>query len=267
MKVALLQTAPVENDPAGNRARALDWLRRAADSGADLAVLPECAISGYAIGTRADALRLAEPIPGPSTAMLQDHCARTGSFVACGLLERNGDRLHNTAVLIGPEGLIGSHRKTSVSDVAVDSFVTPGDSIRCLDMGGIRVGLIICYELRFPEVARALALQGAQILINLTNWPAGSEVVPEVILPCRALENRVHLIACDRAGTEGALAFIGRSAVFGPHGRRICGAGPEEEMLLAEIEPGGGLNACSMPGYVMELRGHRRPELYHDLTA
>lgn len=269
MKIALLQTAPLQADPAANRERALILLQQAADGGADLAVLPECAISGYAIGSRHDALRLAEAIPGPSTGMFEEHCARTGTYLACGLLERAGETIHNTAVLIGPRGLIGTHRKTSVADVAADAFVTPGGAIRAFDMGGVTVGLVICYELRFPEVARALALQGAQILINVTNWPAGADVVPEILVPCRAVENHVHLLACDRAGEEGDLSFIGRSAVHGPDGGVIARAGAGEEVLFAEIMPGRGLDVASQAkgGYVLELLKHRRPELYHDLTA
>lgn len=124
MKVAVLQTAPLHDAPGPNRVRVLEMLEQAGRAGARLAVLPECAVSGYAIATRERGLQLAEPIPGPTTRMIRAHCARTGSVVVIGLLERVGDTVHNSAVVIGPRDVVGGHRKTNVPCFAADRFVT-----------------------------------------------------------------------------------------------------------------------------------------------
>lgn len=133
---------------------------------------------------------------------------------------------------------------------------------------GVKVGLIVCYKLRFPEHARALALQGAQVLINVGNWPDGSGAVPDVLAPCRALENRVHLIACNRAGQENGLSFMGKSVVCGPNGDFLARAGAGEEMLTVDIDPAGGLSGQRLTGagYELDLRSDRRPDLYGSLT-
>lgn len=268
MKVAVVQTAPRQARPDENRADLLSWLGKAAGEGARLVVFPECAVSGYAIDSFADASRLAEPVPGPTTAAIAAICAEAGCYVACGLLEKVDGRLYNTALLIGPEGVIGRHRKAHIAPVAADRFVTPGDSIETFEAAGCAVGMSICYEVRFPELYRAQALRGAQLLVVCANWPAGAHVNPDILAPARAAENNLYLLAANRTGPEGALSFLGRSTIIGPDGRRIAQANTEPGMLLASIEPTGGLGTLSVSesGYNVDLRGHRRPDLYHELV-
>ncbi|MCL4765009.1 MAG: carbon-nitrogen hydrolase family protein [Hyphomicrobiaceae bacterium] len=267
MKIALLQTAPKKDAPGRNLEDALNGLREASARGAQLVVLPECAISGYAISSRDDAFRLAETIPGPSTAEVHRHAAATGCHVVSGLLERDGDRLFNTAVIVGPHGVIGRHRKAHIVPVGADAFVARGDDLAVHDVLGVKIGLMICYEVRFPEIARVLALKGAQVIVVAANWPAGADVNPVVMVPARAAENSVHVLAANRTGQEGELSFIGRSCAYAPNGSCIVSAQQEEKVLFADIEIGHGLGKREVrdSNYVVDLRGHRRPELYQEI--
>ena len=264
LRVAVTQTAPKQAAPNDNRRLALDRIGEATDRGARMIALPECAISGYAIDDPKEALRLAETIDGPSVTAIQRHCAATGACVAFGLLERDGENLFNSAILAGPEGVIGHHRKSHVVAVAADTHVAKGAAIEVFEAHGVRLGMMICYEVRFPEIARVMALGGAQMLIVVANWPAGADVNPDIMSPARAAENNVHLLAANRCGTEGALSFIGKSAIHLPTGERIARAGVGEETIYADITLGPGLTSYDIRAsqYAVDLRGHRRPDLY-----
>src|SRR5438132_10409582 len=123
MRVAVAQIDPKLAEKERNLQVCLERLEEAVAQGAELLVLPECAIPGYMYESADEALPYAEEIPGPSTAALEDACRRTGTHVVCGLIERDGDRLHNAAVLVGPDGLIGTYRKTHLPYLGVDRFV------------------------------------------------------------------------------------------------------------------------------------------------
>jgi predicted amidohydrolase len=269
MRVAAIQIAPLQSAPDHNLQTALRALREAEARGVTFAVLPECAISGYAIPSRDEAERLAEPIPGPSTAALTDHCRATGMHVACGLLERDGERLYNAAVLIGPGGLMGKHRKGHLVPIGADAFVAHGEDLPVFEVPGARIGMLICYEVRFPEISRVLALKGAQMLVIVANWPAGALVNPTIMVPARAAENNVHVVAANRAGREGDFSFIGRSCIHGPDGACLAAASESPEMLIADLAIGIGLGRRDVmaSNYVVDLRAHRRPDLYGDLTT
>ena len=128
------------------------------------------------------------------------------------------------------------------------------------------IGMHICYDATFPEAARAMALQGAEILVLPTNWPEGREKMPGYVVHARALENRVHFVACDRVGEERGFRFIGRSKIVGASGDALAEAGPdEEELILAEVDLDEARNKRIVfrPGeFEVDLFGDRRPELY-----
>src|SRR5712691_3542894 len=126
MLVAAAQIEPKLAEPERNLEACLARLDEAAAQGAELLVLPECAIPGYMFESAEEALPYAEEIPGPSTETLEEACRRTGTHVVCGLLERDGDRLHNAAVLVGSDGLVGSYRKTHLPFLGVDRFTVAG---------------------------------------------------------------------------------------------------------------------------------------------
>jgi 5-aminopentanamidase len=270
--VAAVQTDPQLRDVAGNLDRIVSWIRRAADEGAELVVFPECAVNGYRYESREEALGDAQTVPGPATDRLEAVAAETGVHVAVGIVERDGDRLYNCAALIGPDGFVTKYRKTHIPFQAVDRFVTPGDiPLHVVQTPIGRIGMLICYDLRFPEPARVLALSGVQIIANLTNLPPPGWVQPEFIFRARASENRVWLVCADRVGTERGVEFIGRSAIVGPSGVTLAEASESaEEMLVQRIVPGEAdeKDLVFEPGvYEMHLLSDRRADLYGALTA
>ena len=147
--------------PADNLAAVRVKLAEAAAAGARLVVFPECALTGYGLPDRAAALDLAETVPGASTAALAADCDRLGVWAVVGLLERAGNRVFNAAALVSPGGRLEVYRKVHLPCVGLDRFVDPGDQpFRVHDLGGLRVGLGVCFDLSFPEHARVLTLAG-----------------------------------------------------------------------------------------------------------
>ncbi len=270
MRVAVAQIEPKLAEKERNLDLCLARLEEAAAQGAELLVLPECAIPGYVYESADEALPYAEEIPGPSTAALEDACRRLDAHVVCGLLERDGDALHNAAVLVGPDGLVGSYRKSHLPFLGVDRYVRPGDELPVFDTPIGRIGLEICYDLRFPEVTRSLALAGAEIVCLPTNWPMAAAANAELLAPARAFENRIFLLVANRIGRERTAEFCGRSQIVAPDGTRLAETdATSEALLVAEIDVARAREKSIVPApgeYEMHLFDHRRPELYGALV-
>jgi len=269
MRVAVAQIEPKLAEKERNLDLCLSRLDDAAGHGAELLVLPECAIPGYVYESADEALPYAEEIPGPSTAVLEDACRRLDVHVVCGLLERDADSIHNAAVLVGPAGLIGSYRKSHLPFLGVDRYVRPGDELPVFDTAIGRIGLEICYDLRFPEVTRTLALAGADIVAHPTNFPVAARIQTELITVARAAENRIYLLTANRSGKERWAEFCGRTQIVDPFGTRLAETGETGEALLtAEIDIEKARDKdYVVPGvYELYLFGHRRPELYGALV-
>jgi 5-aminopentanamidase len=269
MRVAVAQMEPKLAEKERNLDACLARLEEAAAAGAELLVLPECAIPGYMFDSAEEALPYAEEISGPTTEAFERECARLGVHAVCGLLERDGDTIHNAAILVGPDGLIGSYRKTHLPFLGVDRFVTPGDEFAVFDTAIGKIGVIICYDLRFPEVTRTLALKGADIVCLPTNFPMAAKLQCDVIAPARAAENRVYLLVANRVGKERWGEFCGWSQIVDPFGKRLAEAGETEEALLVadvELEKARDKDYVVPGEYELYLFGHRRPELYGALV-
>jgi len=269
MRVAVAQIDPKLGEKQRNLETCLARLEEAASAGASLLVLPECAIPGYMYESAEEALPLAEEIPGPSTEALAEACRRLDVHVVCGLLERDGDLLRNAAVLVGPDGLVGCYRKTHLPFLGVDRFAAAGDELPVYETPLGRIGVEICYDLRFPEATRTLALKGADIVAHPTNFPMAAKIQTELITVARAAENRIFLLTANRVGKERWGEFCGWSQIVDPYGRRLAEAGETEEALLvAEIEVEQARDKdYVVPGeYELYLFGDRRPELYGALV-
>jgi predicted amidohydrolase len=269
LRVAVAQTEPKLGEKERNLETCLALLDEAAAAGAQLLVLPECAIPGYMFDSAEEALPFAEETPGPSTEALAEACRRLDIHTVCGLLERDGDLLRNAAILVGPDGLIGTYWKTHLPFLGVDRFVEPGDQLQVYDTPLGRIGLEICYDLRFPEVTRTLALKGAEIVAHPTNFPMAAKVQTEVITLARAAENRIYLLTANRVGKERRGEFCGQSQIVDPYGKRLAEAGETEEALLvAEVDLEKARDKdYVIPGeYELYLFGDRRPELYGALV-
>jgi predicted amidohydrolase len=265
--VAACQIDPKLMDNAGNLRKIEAFARDAAGRGAKLIVFPEAAISGYCFESLAEAMPYAEPVPGPATQALASLARSLGVHLVVGLLERDGGSLYNSAVLVGPEGVVATHRKAHLPFLGIDRFAAHGNGpLRVHETPVGAIGMHVCYETTFPETARTMALQGAQVLVLPTNWPEGREKMPEYVVHARALENRVHFIACDRVGEERGWRFIGRSKIVNATGDALAVASADrEEIITAEID----LDLANSKRIVfrpqsfeVDLFGDRRPELY-----
>jgi len=258
-------------DLGENRKRILDLTSEAAGRGAQLVVFPECALSGYVFDTLDGARESSETVPGPFTTALEQVCREKKVHVVAGMLEAVGDCIYNAAVLCGPGGLLGVYRKTHLPFLGVDRLTThsPGP-YEVFDTPVGRLGMLICYDLRFPEAARCLTLLGADILILPTNWPVGADASPEYTAPARAVENRIFVVAVNRAGVEKGISFIGKSQIVEPSGKRLAIAQTTgEEMILASFDPTRAREKRLVitPGvFEIDTVGDRRPELYKKLT-
>jgi predicted amidohydrolase len=270
MKVAVAQIEPKLAEKRRNLEVCLARLEEAAAQGAELLVLPECAIPGYVYESADEAAPCAEEIPGPATEALADACRRLGTHVVCGLIECEGDAIHNAAVLVGPDGLVGSYRKTHLPFLGVDRFVAAGDELPVFDTPIGRIGIEICYDLRFPEATRALALAGAEIVALPTNWPLAASPNAELLTVARAFENRIYLLVANRVGRERSAEFCGRSQIVDPAGTRIAETDATSEVLLvADVDLAWARDKSIVPApgeYEMHLFDHRRPDLYGSLV-
>lgn len=267
VRVAAVQMQPALLDVQHNLARAADWARQASAQGARLVVFPELALSGYAISAD-EAQTVAQPIPGPVTDVLTRICVETDARVVIGLLERDPEgTLFNASVLIAPQGPQAVYRKTHLPLLGIDRYLAAGDALGPpIDTPAGRLGLLICYDLRFPEPIRVHALRRAQVVALSTAWPAAATLYPEFIARSRAAENRVFLIAANRVGEERGTHYLGRSLIVSPEGDVLAEAPPDREhLLVAEIDPAHSdvKRLVFEPGeYELDLFGDRRPELY-----
>jgi predicted amidohydrolase len=277
MKIAGVQMDVAIGDAAGNLRRIVERLREVRAAGAELAIFPECAVSGYCFSTLDDARELAQSVPGPATEHVAAACRELGMYAVFGMIEAAGPGVFNAAVLVGPTGLIGSYRKVHLPFLGADMFATHGDRPFAVhEVGPVRVGMGICYDASFPESARCLALAGADLIALPTNWPSGAECVAEHVINTRAMENAVYFAAVNRVGAECGFRFIGQSRICAPDGSTIAAAGAAEETIIyAEIDPQRARNKTAVrePGrHAIDRMADRRPEFYaaltqpHDLT-
>lgn len=267
MRIGLAQMAPLLGDVEGNLACCLSYLLQAHEERCQLVVFPECALSGYMFEDPAHARSSAVSVDGDVVQRLLAECSRLGLYCVMGILVSRDDQLWNSSILIGPEGIIGSYDKTHIPQLGVDRFVVPGRGPFRVHQTAIgRIGLQICYDWRFPEVTRALALEGAELIVMPTSSPSSSSELSDYIPRTRAVENAVFFAMVNRVGTEGAASFLGHSQVVDPEGRRLVEAGDREGLVMTDIDidqarckdrdQGDGL-------YQLQIMKDRRPELYH----
>jgi predicted amidohydrolase len=255
-----------------NRRKVVDHIRAAADSSAEIAVFPECALTGYCFDSLEEAAAFAEPIDGPSAETIASACRQTGIYAIVGFIERGVEEFYNAALVVGPEGILGAYRKVHLPYLGVDRFLTPGDQPFALfELPQGRVGVNICYDASFPEAARTLKLLGAQLIILPTNWPTGAWRTPEFVINARAHENHVNFAAVNRVGCERGWQFIGRSKVVDFNGDTLGEADREGEQILysqVDLEGADNNRIVNVAGaYEIDRLADRRPEFYRLISA
>jgi predicted amidohydrolase len=244
-------------------------IKEAAANKAELAIFPECALTGYCFSDREEAWAVAEELSGPSCSQFAAVAKESGIVAVIGFLEREGQNLYNSAVIVGSRGVHGVFRKVHLLHLGVDRFTTPGDlPFPIFDVAGCKLGVNICFDCSFPESGRVIKLKGAQVLAIPTNWPITSdswEHTPKV----RATENHIFVVAADRVGEERGFTFAGHSQIIDCEGKVLAEAGAKEEIILyADIDPARADDnrVIKVPGeYEFDRIASRRPEMYEGL--
>lgn len=265
MRVGYYQFAPRFGKVSENLERVASALNGAS---ADIIVLPELAFTGYSFRDRAELAFLAEdPAESPTLEKLGQLCRNNGFFLVTGFAEKSGTRIFNSALLIGPDGLASTYRKLHLFDSEKACF-DPGDRHpEPVEIPGATIGMMVCFDWAFPEVARSLAIQGTDLLCHPSNlvltWCQQAMLT-------RCLENAVFAVTANRHGTEvrarGSLSFTGQSQIAGPKGQLIHRAGAgSDQLYVAEIDIRLARNKSITPAN--DLLGDRRPEFYTAITG
>jgi predicted amidohydrolase len=269
VKVAGIQMAPVILNKEVNLTKCKELLAAAAKQGSRFIVFPECSLTGYIYTSLDEAIPVAETIPGPSTDEMSVICKQLDIYSIVGLIEQDRGKYYNSAALIGPDGLVGKYRKLHLPYLGIDRFLNHGDlPLKVYETGVGKIGMGICYDARFPEHARILTLQGAEIIAYPTNLADITTFRGDHVILTRAYENLVFCISVNRVGQERGVNFIGGSRIvdFSSGGIVVSeGKSYEEDIIYAEIEPGkaGDKYCVIVPGeFEIDVLKDRRPEYY-----
>lgn len=257
-QVSVIQFCPVLGAPRAN----IDTLEPLFDqaSGANLIVLPELSNSGYHFKDREEAKGLSETIGrgGIFQDFLMEMSKRHNAYIVSGICERDGNDLYNTAILVGPRGIIGKYRKIHLFMNEKDIFKAGNAGIPVFEADGYRIGMMICFDYLFPEPWRILAQKGADIVCHPSNLLTENA---QRCVPGLALMNRIHIATANRTGDERGIHFNGKSFLTDPFGKIIRIASEDAvEVLSFSIDTNESRNKMITP------RNHvfddRRPELY-----
>jgi len=265
MKVGVFQFAPVRGRSDLNAAT-LEAALRGAD--ADLLVAPELATCGYLYFDRAELASVAESVPGgPTTSRIRAACRDTGRAMIFGLAEEERGKIFNSAVLVTPDGRTATYRKAHLFDTETLVFDRSGTSSDLVEAAGAKIGLMICFDWRFPEVARLLALRGAEVIAHPSNL-----VLPycQDAMITRSIENRVFTVTANRTGSESVdgttLRFTGRSQIVSPKGERLAAMDETEEgVRIVTIDPTAARDKRATPRN--DLFADRRTDLWTGLLT
>ncbi|MEV0372525.1 carbon-nitrogen hydrolase family protein [Streptomyces sp. NPDC050636] len=283
LRTALLQSSGRPGDVEYNL-KVLAWAAGdAAASGAGLLACPELFLTGYAIGS--GVRELAEPADGESADEVARIAAEHGIAVLYGYPERGRNDesagneadvadtagaahdesgpVYNSAQLIGPDGArLANYRKTHLFGCFEREWFTPGDTpVVQAQLDGVRIGIMICYDVEFPENVRAHALAGTDLLLVPTAQMHPFQFVAESVVPVRAFENQMYVAYVNRVGTEGEFEFVGLSCLAGPDGIVRTRAGRAEQLVAADVDAAFLKESRADNPYLHD----RRPELYGSL--
>ncbi|WP_328603110.1 carbon-nitrogen hydrolase family protein [Amycolatopsis sp. NBC_00345] len=239
-----------------------DAVAEASARGAGLVVTAEMITTGYAIGAATH--ERAEPSDGPFAREIGALAAKHGVAIAYGYPERDGGRVYNSVQLVDAGGArLANYRKTHLFGDLDRAWFTPGaEAVVQADLGGLRVGLLICYDVEFPELVRAHALAGTQLLLVPTALMRPYELVAETLVPARAYESQLYVAYANRCDSEGELTYCGLSSIVAPTGTVLAKAGDGPALISADVDAGA-LEASRAENTHL---ADRRPELYRSLT-
>jgi predicted amidohydrolase len=255
MRLAALQMHAVASDRTANLFRIETAAREAAENGADLLVAPELAVTGYGAGDKIS--ELAEPTDGDLSERLAALSRETGVALVVGFAERDGETVWNSAIYAdGQRSIV--YRKSHLFGPYERRLFAPGKPAACIvKHRSMKLGLLICYDVEFPENVRRLAQAGAQAVIVPTALPASdhAEFIARKLVPVRAFENQVFVAYVNHCGNDALFSYAGLSGIAAPDGAMLAEA-PEtgEALLLADIQPTDYAASTAANTYLRDLR-------------
>ena len=266
IKLAFCQISSKRESKQENLKKIEKLTIKAKQQGADLAIFPELSLTGYILLDQV--YELAETIPGPTTSKVEALAKKTGMHIIYGmaeLSEKTQGTIFNTAILVGPQGLIGEYRKMYLPTHSVfeeKRYFRPGYQPVAFQTDIGTIGLSICYDIFFPEVFRLTRLKGAQLIVCISASPAIRRNYFEILTCARALENTAYLAYVNLAGVEDGLQFWGGSRLVSPTGDVLAKAKyDEEDFVIAEVDYG---DLRTAETFIPTLRD-LRPELFEKL--
>jgi predicted amidohydrolase len=241
VKLALAQISSKRESKSENLLKIEKLTLKAKQQGSDLIIFPEMSLTGYVLLDQV--YELAETIPGLSTQKIETLAKKTGMHIIFGmpeLSEKTQATVFNTAVCVGPQGLIGKYRKMYLPTHSIfeeKRYFRPGYEAAAFQTEVGNIGLTICYDIFFPEVYRLIRLKGAQLIICISASPAVRRSYFEILTSARALENTAFLAYVNLAGVEDGLQFWGGSRLVGPTGEVLAKAKyDEEDFVICEVD-------------------------------
>ncbi len=266
IKLALAQISSKRENKEENLKKFETLTLKAKEKSADLVIFPELSLTGYVV--RDQLYELAENIPGPSTQRVEEIAKKTGMHIIFGmpeLSEKTRATMFNTAVFVGPNGVIGKYRKMYLPTHSVfeeKRHFRPGYQAAAFDTPIGKIGLCICYDIFFPEVTRLTRLQGAQLIVCISASPAVRRSYFEILTAARALENTAFLAYVNLVGVEDGLQFWGGSRIISPTGDVVTKAKyDEEDFVLGDID----YNEIRAAETFIPTLKDLRPELFDEL--
>ena len=259
MKLSCVQMNMAFARPEENFRRAEALVQQAAEGKPDVIILPETWNTGF--------------FPREDLASLCDRdCAQTRmvfgalakelgvNLVAGSVANARGGRVYNTACVFDRNGeLLCAYDKTHLfTPMGEQEYFTPGDHLCRFELDGVSCGILICYDIRFPELARTMALGGMDLLFVVSQWPAVRDAHLRTLTTARAIENQMFLACCNSCGTAGETVYGGRSVILDPWGKELASAGTQEQILTADCD----LSVLHGIRTSINVFRDRRPELY-----
>lgn len=241
LRLALLQSAGVLGDVAANLAELDERAAEAAGAGAGLLLTPEMFLTGYELGAQRTA-EMADRTAGELVPAVAEVARRHGIALLVGMPERADGQVVNSAVLVSADGeVLGHHVKTHLFGPDERDAFVPGDRpVSLFDVGGVKVAVLICYDVEFPEAVRAAAAAGAHLVAVPTAQMEPFSFIADVIIRARAWENQIYVAYANHCGREVDLAFVGLSSIVAPSGRVLAAAPPGDvtssSLLLADVD-------------------------------
>ena len=238
MKVSVVQMDCELGDIKANIKKVSFYSSKAKAEGSDLVVFPEMIDTGYDMDVIRQQASTWDEINNDSPFNLIKKTGKENKIhIVCNISERVNDKIYNSTLVVNPEGkMIGKYRKNHLADyppLNEGSCITKGEDLKIIEINNIKFGLLTCYDLRFPEISRALVLNGADAIILSSAWPFPRLIHWNTLIRARAIENQIYFIASNRVGNDGSVTFCGSSRIIDPYGVIISSAPENDESFIS----------------------------------